>query len=158
MYRTVSQETCIGCPNAWIIAHSLSRAKLADFICHATFRACINLMLMRSPTLFNAGTPTPQMSSCFLVHTKEDSIEGHPIHALLFSRAGMDSRFEQVFDSWSVMMQESSTRSKLAHSSPSRRAASVISHSSLVFCLLSFFGAHAGLPITAHAFNSHTYV
>jgi ribonucleotide reductase alpha subunit len=29
-----------------------------------------------SPTLFNAGTPTPQMSSCFLVHMKEDSIEG----------------------------------------------------------------------------------
>ena len=31
---------------------------------------------MYSPTLFNAGTPTPQMSSCFLVHMKEDSIEG----------------------------------------------------------------------------------
>eukprot|EP00961_Rhodomonas_salina_P190081 2564548-Rhodomonas_salina.2 len=29
-----------------------------------------------SPTLFNAGTPTPQMSSCFLVHMKDDSIEG----------------------------------------------------------------------------------
>jgi hypothetical protein len=29
-----------------------------------------------SPTLFNAGTPKPQMSSCFLVHMKEDSIEG----------------------------------------------------------------------------------
>jgi ribonucleoside-diphosphate reductase alpha subunit len=29
-----------------------------------------------SPTLFNAGTPNPQMSSCFLVHMKEDSIEG----------------------------------------------------------------------------------
>ncbi|KAJ1485938.1 ribonucleotide reductase R1 subunit, partial [Baffinella frigidus] len=29
-----------------------------------------------SPTLFNAGTPVPQMSSCFLVHMKEDSIEG----------------------------------------------------------------------------------
>jgi len=29
-----------------------------------------------SPTLFNAGTPKPQMSSCFLIHLKEDSIEG----------------------------------------------------------------------------------
>lgn len=29
-----------------------------------------------SPTLFNAGTPRPQMSSCFLMQVKEDSIEG----------------------------------------------------------------------------------
>lgn len=29
-----------------------------------------------SPTLFNAGTPSPQMSSCFLVGMKDDSIEG----------------------------------------------------------------------------------
>ncbi|KAK4689497.1 ribonucleoside-diphosphate reductase subunit M1, partial [Tremellales sp. Uapishka_1] len=29
-----------------------------------------------SPTLFNAGTPKPQMSSCFLVAMKDDSIEG----------------------------------------------------------------------------------
>ncbi len=29
-----------------------------------------------SPTLFNAGTPSPQMSSCFLVAMKDDSIEG----------------------------------------------------------------------------------
>jgi ribonucleoside-diphosphate reductase subunit M1 len=29
-----------------------------------------------SPTLFNAGTPKPQLSSCFLVTMKEDSIEG----------------------------------------------------------------------------------
>ncbi|KAK9894614.1 putative ribonucleotide-diphosphate reductase large chain [Cystobasidium minutum MCA 4210] len=29
-----------------------------------------------SPTMFAAGTPTPQMSSCFLVTMKEDSIEG----------------------------------------------------------------------------------
>lgn len=40
-----------------------------------------NLMSLRyfihaSPTLFNAGTPRPQMSSCFLVAMKEDSIEG----------------------------------------------------------------------------------
>ncbi|KAM6494446.1 Ribonucleotide reductase, barrel domain containing protein [Amanita muscaria] len=29
-----------------------------------------------SPTLFNAGTPHPQLSSCFLVCMKDDSIEG----------------------------------------------------------------------------------
>ena len=29
-----------------------------------------------SPTLFNAGTPRPQLSSCFLICTKDDSIEG----------------------------------------------------------------------------------
>lgn len=29
-----------------------------------------------TPTLFNAGTPKPQMSSCFLLQTKEDSIDG----------------------------------------------------------------------------------
>lgn len=29
-----------------------------------------------TPTLFNAGTPKPQMSSCFLLQIKEDSIEG----------------------------------------------------------------------------------
>ncbi|KAJ4470620.1 ribonucleoside-diphosphate reductase large subunit [Lentinula edodes] len=29
-----------------------------------------------TPTLFNAGTPSPQMSSCFLVCMKDDSIEG----------------------------------------------------------------------------------
>lgn len=29
-----------------------------------------------TPTLFNAGTPRPQMSSCFLVQMADDSIEG----------------------------------------------------------------------------------
>ena len=29
-----------------------------------------------SPTLFNAGTMHPQLSSCFLICMKEDSIEG----------------------------------------------------------------------------------
>jgi len=29
-----------------------------------------------TPTLFNAGTPRPQMSSCFLIANKEDSIDG----------------------------------------------------------------------------------
>jgi ribonucleoside-diphosphate reductase alpha subunit len=40
-----------------------------------------NLMSLRkmthaTPTLFNAGTPSPQMSSCFLLTMKDDSIEG----------------------------------------------------------------------------------
>lgn len=29
-----------------------------------------------TPTLFNAGTPSPQMSSCFLMVVKDDSISG----------------------------------------------------------------------------------
>ena len=29
-----------------------------------------------SPTLFNSGTPKPQMSSCFLLAMKDDSIDG----------------------------------------------------------------------------------
>lgn len=29
-----------------------------------------------TPTLFNAGTPKPQLSSCFLLTTKNDSIDG----------------------------------------------------------------------------------
>ncbi len=29
-----------------------------------------------TPTLFNAGTPKPQMSSCFLIHMHDDSIDG----------------------------------------------------------------------------------
>ncbi len=29
-----------------------------------------------TPTLFNAGTPKPQMSSCFLIQMKDDSIDG----------------------------------------------------------------------------------
>ncbi|CCF56435.1 hypothetical protein KAFR_0B01360 [Kazachstania africana CBS 2517] len=40
-----------------------------------------NLMSLKyfihaTPTLFNAGTPHPQMSSCFLVSMKDDSIDG----------------------------------------------------------------------------------
>ncbi|KAI9189616.1 ribonucleotide-diphosphate reductase subunit rnr1 [Blastocladiella emersonii ATCC 22665] len=40
-----------------------------------------NLMSLKffthaSPTLFNSGTPRPQLSSCFLVAMKDDSIEG----------------------------------------------------------------------------------
>ncbi len=34
------------------------------------------LYVHATPTLFNAGTPKPQCSSCFLLQTKEDSIEG----------------------------------------------------------------------------------
>ncbi|OJD36160.1 ribonucleoside-diphosphate reductase large chain [Diplodia corticola] len=40
-----------------------------------------NLMSLKyfthaSPTLFNAGTPKPQLASCFLIDMKEDSIDG----------------------------------------------------------------------------------
>ena len=33
-------------------------------------------MTHATPTLFNAGTPKPQMSSCFLLTMQEDSIDG----------------------------------------------------------------------------------
>jgi len=29
-----------------------------------------------TPTLFNSGTPKPQMSSCFLLQIQDDSIDG----------------------------------------------------------------------------------
>ena len=38
-----------------------------------------------TPTLFNAGTPFPQMSSCFLLAMKDDSIAG--IYSTLTSSA-----------------------------------------------------------------------
>lgn len=45
-----------------------------------------------TPTMFNAGTPTPQMSSCFLIDVKEDSIDGifKTLHlaALISKQAG----------------------------------------------------------------------
>jgi ribonucleoside-diphosphate reductase alpha chain len=34
------------------------------------------MFIHATPTLFNAGTPRPQMSSCFLIANKEDSING----------------------------------------------------------------------------------
>jgi len=34
------------------------------------------LFIHATPTLFNAGTPRPQMSSCFLIANKGDSIDG----------------------------------------------------------------------------------
>ena len=36
----------------------------------------LGLFIHATPTLFNAGTPKPQMSSCFLIALKDDSIEG----------------------------------------------------------------------------------
>ena len=35
-----------------------------------------HMFTMATPTLFNAGTPNPQMSSCFLVDIEADSIDG----------------------------------------------------------------------------------
>jgi len=47
----------------------------------ARVRETYNLMSLKffthaTPTLFNAGTPKPQMSSCFLIAMKDDSIDG----------------------------------------------------------------------------------
>lgn len=42
-----------------------------------TFRLLVDRRLSHAtPTLFNAGTPRPQCSSCFLIHMKDDSIDG----------------------------------------------------------------------------------
>jgi ribonucleoside-diphosphate reductase alpha subunit len=48
---------------------------------HAKVQETYDLMSQKyfthaTPTLFNAGTPRPQMSSCFLVAMKDDSIDG----------------------------------------------------------------------------------
>ena len=62
--------------------HMLMRVSLG--IHHDDIESAIetyNLMSQKwfthaSPTLFNSGTPKPQLSSCFLLTMKEDSIEG----------------------------------------------------------------------------------
>merc|ERR1712166_727161 len=36
----------------------------------------MKLFTHATPTLFNAGTPRPQLSSCYLLSMKEDSIDG----------------------------------------------------------------------------------
>ena len=88
-----------------------------------------------TPTMFNAGTPQPQMSSCFLLSMKEDSIDGdaRPDAAPAPPRASdsdappppappdapPDSRAPRP-----PRHQASSTPSRSAPASPSRRAGS----------------------------------
>jgi hypothetical protein len=50
-----------------------------------------------SPILFNAGTPHPQLSSCFLVCTKDDSIEGiyNTFKVRKFSKFSNSPRIDQ---------------------------------------------------------------
>ena len=47
-----------------------------------------------TPTLFNSGTPKPQMSSCFLLTMKDDSIDG--IYDTLKQTAKISSRQEEL--------------------------------------------------------------
>ena len=47
------------------------RAAIETYNCMSTKQ-----FIHATPTLFNAGTPKPQMSSCFLLTMKEDSIDG----------------------------------------------------------------------------------
>ncbi|RUS33128.1 hypothetical protein BC938DRAFT_472964 [Jimgerdemannia flammicorona] len=54
-----------------------------------------------SPTLFNAGTPMPQLSSCFLVQMKDDSIEGiydtlHTCALISKSAGGVGVSFQKI--------------------------------------------------------------
>jgi hypothetical protein len=48
-----------------------------------------------TPTLFNAGTPKPQMSSCFLLAMQDDSIDG--IYDTLKQTAKSISRWSRTF-------------------------------------------------------------
>jgi len=42
-----------------------------------TYNLMSELMFTHAtPTLFNSGIPKPQMSSCFLLYMKDDSIDG----------------------------------------------------------------------------------
>ena len=54
-----------------------------------------------TPTLFNSGTPKPQMSSCFLLTMKEDSIEG--IYDTTFAQKGPISK--ELTESQMVLFQ-----------------------------------------------------
>ena len=52
--------------------HGTSFAKVKE-----TYDALsLGYFIHATPTLFNSGTPHPQLSSCFLVHMQEDSIKG----------------------------------------------------------------------------------
>ena len=52
--------------------HGTSFAKVKE-----TYDALsLGFFIHATPTLFNSGTPHPQLSSCFLVHMQEDSIKG----------------------------------------------------------------------------------
>jgi ribonucleoside-diphosphate reductase alpha chain len=52
--------------------HGVSFAKVKE-----TYDALsLGYFIHATPTLFNSGTPHPQLSSCFLVHMQDDSIKG----------------------------------------------------------------------------------
>ena len=65
-----------------------------------------------TPTLFNAGTPRPQLSSCFLLAMKEDSIEGiyDTLKRSLTQRQFLNLNFASTAPSWSHVTVRASTR------------------------------------------------
>ena len=89
-----------------------------------------------TPTMFNAGTPQPQMSSCFLLSMKDDSIDGdaHPdaapaprparATATRPRPAPRPTHPHLALTAPSPAHQASSTRSRSAPASRSRRAGS----------------------------------
>ena len=90
-----------------------------------------------TPTMFNAGTPQPQMSSCFLLSMKEDSIDGdarpdaapapRPERATATrprARPARPTHPHLPLSAPSPALQASSRPSSSARKSPSRRAAS----------------------------------
>ena len=85
-----------------------------------------------SPTLFNAGTPRPQLSSCFLVCMKNDSIEGaHAVWICFGSAGGLPACNGPAGDACArhscqlvrALLQESMTLSRSVPAFPSQRAA-----------------------------------
>ena len=88
-----------------------------------------------TPTMFNAGTPQPQMSSCFLLSMKEDSIDGdarpdaapapRPERATATRPRPLPARRTLASHSTPLFRhQASSTPSRSAPASQSRRAGS----------------------------------
>ena len=76
---TAHSQKHAGCVSSHIDAGACRQLDLLASLSESLRVSCFSLVRSppsSSPTLFNAGTPTPQMSSCFLVHMKEDSIEG----------------------------------------------------------------------------------
>lgn len=59
------------------VARAARHARLTCLCCCSCRLCCSERWFTHaSPTLFNAGTPRPQLSSCFLICSKGDSIEG----------------------------------------------------------------------------------
>lgn len=83
-FKTLERAYLLKCHNKIIERpqHMLMRVSIGIHLddleaAFETYDLMSTLMFTHAtPTLFNAGTPKPQMSSCFLLTMKEDSIDG----------------------------------------------------------------------------------